>query len=126
MSARHLQRRDDPATLLENDDTDLRAVVRSVFRSQADEWLTERHPSLGGRSPQDCMNGVVVGGGGGGERGAAALTPVKSLPQTKWFSGRQHQPSPSCTQYGTYTQGTIAVLRPIFGSAAISYALFFR
>src|SRR3954447_1035101 len=41
-------------------------------------------------------------------------------------SGRQHQPSPSCTQYGTYTQGTIAVLRPIFGSAAISYALSFR
>ena len=58
MSARHLQRRDDPATLLENDDTDLilRAVVRSVFRSQADEWLTERHPSLGGRSPQDCID----------------------------------------------------------------------
>ena len=49
-----VQWRHDPADPLP-DERSVGAQVEDLF-SSPDEWLDSPHPSLGGRTPRDCLN----------------------------------------------------------------------
>lgn len=46
-------KRRDPTEVLPSE-KELWDEAREIF-SQPDKWMTERHPMLDGRSPQDCI-----------------------------------------------------------------------
>jgi hypothetical protein len=50
----HIQRH-DPRDLLDNEGS-LMDEVRDIF-AEPRMWMSQEHPLLGGRSPQDCIDG---------------------------------------------------------------------